>query len=63
MKAGFTYVISKDNRSLIGFILLFIKQETLWIEMLAVERKHQSKGLGSILLSKAQRYSKKQYSI
>jgi GNAT superfamily N-acetyltransferase len=62
LERGVTYVIARGYRSPVGFVLLntqSIKDKIIWIEMLAVDRKYQGKGLGSALVAKAEQYGKK----
>jgi GNAT superfamily N-acetyltransferase len=58
--SGITYVITKGKRNPpIGFITTFIKQDCLFIDMLAVYRSYQGKGLGSRLIDHVERLAKK----
>jgi GNAT superfamily N-acetyltransferase len=58
--SGITYVITKGKRKRpLGFITSFIKQDCLFIDMLAVYRSYQGKGLGSKLIDHVEQQAKK----
>jgi GNAT superfamily N-acetyltransferase len=57
---GITYVITKGKRKRpLGFITSFIKQNCLYIDMFAVYRSYQGKGLGSRLIDHMEQLAKK----
>ncbi|WP_058303367.1 GNAT family N-acetyltransferase [Gorillibacterium timonense] len=57
MKRGSVYVMeeeTKGKRKVIGFVIAVNASQDLWIDMLAVGKDHQGKGLGAELLKKAE---------
>ena len=57
LRRGRTYVILTSKGTCIGFIHLIPIQTTLWIDMLAVDRRFQNRGLGRQLLALADKYA------
>jgi len=57
MKRGTAYVVEQDAKGkhrIDGFVIAVTNPQDVWIDMLAVGREHQGKGLGSALLDKAE---------
>src|SRR5690606_5751762 len=54
---GVTYVIVK-RRGVDGFCHAMVRKNTLWIDMIAVEKSSQKRGNGTALLSRAERYGR-----
>lgn len=58
LNQGRTYVIRNRLLKTIGFVHAFIKKQSIWIDMLALDRKYRNKGLGQRLLQRAEQYAK-----
>jgi ribosomal protein S18 acetylase RimI-like enzyme len=63
LNEGTTYVWEPDEeirrRGLRGFITMVLMADTLFIDMLAVHRSMQGRGIGTMLLNKAERMGRK----
>ncbi len=59
LNQGETFVAAKDRQPPFGFILCRVKDQNLWIELLAVHAKRQGKGYGSALMSEAERHGRR----
>jgi ribosomal protein S18 acetylase RimI-like enzyme len=59
LNQGITYIVAKGkNTPPLGFITLLVKDDYLFIDMLAINRSFQGKGLGSALMGQAERYGR-----
>ncbi|WP_438431892.1 GNAT family N-acetyltransferase [Gorillibacterium sp. sgz500922] len=57
MRRGTVYVAGRDGsgkRGIDGFVIAVVQANDLWIDMLAVNRDSQGKGLGASLLARAE---------
>ncbi|MEO3944007.1 GNAT family N-acetyltransferase [Gorillibacterium sp. CAU 1737] len=57
MKRGTVYVAEEEargKRRVAGFVIAVVQGSNLWVDMLAVGKDHQHKGLGAALLTKAE---------
>jgi len=53
---GKTLTVASGGKT-VGFIHLIERKPAVWIDMLAVDRAHQGKGLGTRLLRRAERHA------
>lgn len=60
LQYGPTYVAVNNGNKTIGFIHVFVRENTLIIDMLAVNRTKQRKGIGGQLLQQAEQYGRLQ---
>jgi ribosomal protein S18 acetylase RimI-like enzyme len=60
LKRGKTFVVKMYRKAPLGFIHLMDKNETLWVDMLAMDRNERGKGWGKKLLLKAEKLARLQ---
>lgn len=64
LQAGVTFVLAEGEQEPLAFILLNTSlvhdEKTMWIELLAVHSSQQSRGFGSVLVSRAEQYAREQ---
>jgi ribosomal protein S18 acetylase RimI-like enzyme len=58
LSIGTTYIWKERASRITGFIHLFVQDQTVWLDMIAVHRKQQGKGIGHKLLQHALNFGK-----
>lgn len=58
LNEGTTFVIRNRRMQTIGFVHVFTKDKSVWIDMLAIDRRYRKQGLGHLLMRRAEQYGK-----
>ncbi|KIL37854.1 hypothetical protein SD70_30260 [Gordoniibacillus kamchatkensis] len=57
-KNDFTFVAADERRAAYGFITGHCRQQRLLIDMLALDDRHQGRGLGKLLMNSAEKHGR-----
>lgn len=58
LRHAVVFVSAEPGRAANGFISLFVRKRVLWVDMVALERGKQGKGLGKKLLERAELFGR-----